>query len=190
MLVKTRRTCYSTHRSNIQGDFYCSHKPICKKNKSPQLYAEMLIEGKPANMQLDKGAGSNIISKTAVRASQLITTNTILVMYNRQLVYPLRRCTLTLTNPKGTSRSHKETFEVVEQDWTPLLGCDTVERMNLITVNYGNFKHLHTAGDYTTSVAFNESLGEIDGEINLCVDPEINQSRNNPAGYRYRSKVK
>lgn len=150
------------------------------KNKSPPLYAEMLINGKPAKMQLDTGAGPNVVSKTAVGTSQLTATSTILVMYNRQLVYPLGRCTLTLTNPKNPSRSHEEVFEVVEQDWVPLLGRNTVEKMNLITVNYENFKHVHTANDYSTSVAFNESLGEIDGEIHLCVDPDIKPRQEQP----------
>ena len=62
---------------------------------------------------------------------------------------------------------------VVEQEWVPLLGRETVKKMNFITVNYMNFKHVHTTEEFSMSVAFNETLEKIDGEIHLCVDPEI-----------------
>ena len=163
-------------------------------NKSPPLYAEMLIDGKAAKMQLDTGAGPNVISKKMIETSQITPTNTILVMYNKQLVYPLGQCTLTLNNPKDPSKDHKETFVVVEQEWVPLLGRETVKKMNFITVNYMNFKHVHTTGEFSMSVAFNETLEKIDGEIHLCVDPEIKlrqeQSRRVPVAIQKEVKDK
>ena len=81
---------------------------------------------------------------------------------------------------------------VVEQEWVPLLGRETVKKMNFITVNYMNFKHVHTTGEFSMSVAFNETLEKIDGEIHLCVDPEIKlrqeQSRRVPVAIQKEVK--
>lgn len=83
---------------------------------------------------------------------------------------------------------------VVEQEWVPLLGRETVKKMNFITVNYMNFKHVHTTGEFSMSVAFNETLEKIDGEIHLCVDPEIKlrqeQSRRVPVAIQKEVKDK
>lgn len=58
-------------------------------------------------------------------------------MYNQTVVTPKGQCTVPLTNLKN-GKHYKAAFMVLVQEYTPLLGSETIQDMELITVQFEN----------------------------------------------------
>ena len=139
------------------------------------LYTEMrLPDRKPLRMQIDSGATVNVKPAKHVGSAKLMHPDVQLRMYNKATVKPLGKCRLHLVNPVNNQRYQVE-FQVVEENLTPLLSRKAAERMNLITVNYANFKQLHVVGranceaitDEFKTVFEGASIGCLPGTVSL-----------------------
>lgn len=139
------------------------------------IYAEMELKGNPVKFQVDCGATVNVIPAKYVDQA-LEKSKSILYMYNESKLIPLGQCRLSLRNV-ATRKKYSVEFVVVKEDLTPLLSRKAAERMNLITVNYENFKQLHSVTPRTDNMlhkyssVFNDStLGDLPGKVSIVVD--------------------
>ena len=78
---------------------------------------------------------------TGVDINNVTSSSVELKMYNTSLK-PLGKCLLLLQNPANWKKTTVE-FQVVEEDFIPLLSRRSAEGMGLVTVNYSNFMQLH-----------------------------------------------
>ena len=140
------------------------------------IYAEMTVKnGKRIKFQVDSGATVNVIPVKLVDTRvKLEHSDTRLTMYNKSKIQPVGKCTLILHNSATSQKYHVE-FQVVEQDLQPLISRETAERMQLITVNYDNFKQLHSVTQKSSDVlenygmVFNGNLGRLPGTVNVKI---------------------
>ena len=107
------------------------------------LYTEMMLPNKTAiKLQIDSGATVNVISAKHVDINNVTSSGVKLKMYNNTSLKPLGKCLLLLQNP-ANGKKHCVEFQVVEEDFIPLLSRRAAEGMGLMTVNYNNFRQLH-----------------------------------------------
>ncbi len=168
---KSDQSVYSSDESDV-----ACVTDICTVDQGTgPLYAEMSVENmkQHVSFQIDCGATVNVIHTGLIGDIKLKPTKTVLRMYNKSLIYPLGKCRINLINPV-TSRLYRQTFQVVEQPLVPLLSRAAAENMNLITVNYDNFKQVHSLADTITgtfkSVFEETTLGTLPGNVHLIVD--------------------
>ena len=110
-------------------------------NKQPEKVnkAEIITKGETVVCQIDSGASVKIIPPRHIKNSVLEKSKTKLHMFNGTVIRPKGKTQLMLKNPKN-GKKFKAEFVVVEEDFTPLLGKVTSEKMGLITVHYENFE--------------------------------------------------
>ena len=170
-----------------------------------EIYAEMLIDNKKVNFQIDCGASINIIPAKHAGHEIKWTTKT-LQMWNGSQVKPIGTARIILCNPK-TRKKYSVEFVVVESDLTPLIGTRAAQEMELITVNDENFimtsppprrNELQvrqiTAEELIKqcSDVFDRPLGTLPGEVHLEVDnsvkPVITPTRRVPKALKDKLK--
>ena len=151
------------------------------------IYAEMLIDSKKVNFQIDCGASINIITAKHAQGHEIKATTKTLRMWNGSQVKPMGSARIILRNPK--TRKYSVEFIVVESDLTPLIGAKAAQEMELITVNDENFIMIlpppraneSQVKQITTeellkqySDVFDHPLGTLPGEVHLEVDSSRN----------------
>ena len=167
-----------------------------------EIYAEMLIDSKKVNFQIDCGASINIITAKHAQGHEIKATTKTLRMWNGSQVKPIGSARIILRNPK-TRKKYSVEFIVVESDLTPLIGARAAQEMELITVNDENFimtspppranepqvKQI-TAEELIKqySDVFDRPLGTLPGEVHLEVDssakPVITPTRRVPTALK------
>ena len=167
-----------------------------------EIYAEMLIDSKKVNFQIDCGASINIITAKHAQGHEIKATTKTLRMWNGSQVKPIGSARIILRNPK-TRKKYSVEFIVVESDLTPLIGAKAAQEMELITVNDENFimtlpppranepqvKQI-TAEELIKqySDVFDRPLGTLPGEVHLEVDssakPVITPTRRVPTALK------
>ena len=103
-----------------------------------EIYAQMLIDSKKVNFQIDCGASINIITAKHTQGHEIKATTKTLRMWNGSQVKPMGSARFILRNPK-TRKKYFVEFIVVESDLTPPIGAKAAKEMELITVNDENF---------------------------------------------------
>ena len=163
------------YEDSDESDIACLTDICAIDQVTGPLYAEMFVKNtkRSVTFQIDCGATVNVIHKGLIGDVKLKPTKTVLRMYNKTLIYPLGKCKITLNNP-STSQQYCQTFQVVEQELVPILSRASAENMSLITVNYKNFKQVHSVTDSITgsfkSVFDEKSLGTLPGNVHLMVE--------------------
>ena len=119
--------------------------------------------------KLDSGAQCNVLPKSLydkISSESLDSTTVKLESYSKTFIRPIGQCSLTGEN---RGKKHRLCFQVVNGDYTPLLGRVTCEEMGLIQrVNYVNIETLMK--DYADVYS---GLGCLPGEYHITVDPDI-----------------
>ena len=112
-------------------------------NEQPEkvIKPEMIIKGETVVCQIDSGASVNLIPLRHIKSSVLEKRKTKLHIYNDTVIRPKGKTQLMLKNPKNVKKFKAE-FVVVEEDFTPLLGKVTSEKMGLIIAHYENFERV------------------------------------------------
>ena len=105
-----------------------------------------------------------------------MSTSVKLKMYNNTSLRPLGKCLLLPENP-ANGRKHCVEFQVVQEDFIPLLSRRAAEGNGLITVNYSNFRQLHAVTtkcealtEEFKSVFDTKTLGCLNGPVTLRTD--------------------
>ena len=169
----------SSHTDDYEDDCILSVETDAMHSMSTHptgpIYTEMLLpDRKSLRMQIDSGSTVNLMPTKHVSSAKLMHSDIQLRMYNKSTVKPLGKCRLHLVNPIN-NRKYEVEFQVVEEDLTLLLSRKAAERMNLITVNYANFKQLHVVGrancdaitDELKTVFEGASIGCLPGTVSL-----------------------
>jgi hypothetical protein len=112
---------------------------------------------------LDSAAEVNTIAERHVKENQIQPTKQKLIMWNGSSMKPIGEATLQVTNPKD-GRSLNVRFTVVGNNYTCLLGVDTIQQMGFVTINRSVF----------VSSVKEEPLPGLGGlgEARLCVRPD------------------
>ena len=157
---------------------------VHNKEARKELYAKLLVQGKPVTFLLDTGASTSVLPEKFVNIPrQNLGPSQVLEMWNGAPVESRGTTKLPVTNPVGHAQ-HKVNFHAVAGNHKPLLGLTVVLRMNLVTVNLDNFKRVlaitskpkrTTTTDFLRQyeTVFSDSLGTLAGEAHLSVDTSI-----------------
>lgn len=144
-------------------------------NKSKQVYAEMLVNGKPVRFQLDCGAAVNVLPAKYIGNGKIKPYTNKLVMWNGTKVQPAG---VSRLNPK-TGKNYSVEFIIVNEHFTPLLGVRATEQMELLSINRDNFKVVNSVNqsnknDIVSKYAdvFDGTLGKLEGKVHLHVNPD------------------
>ena len=159
------------------------------------VFAKMHINNKTIKFQIDCGASANVLPLKFAKDVELTPCTKTLVMWNGTKVKPLGSCTLLVINPKNDVK-YQVKFLVVEENWTPLLGLNAVEKMKLLTVHSENFVNVveKCDNDPVTKYpdVFDENLGTLPGKVHLQVDatckPVVLPARKIPVAVREKLK--
>ena len=103
-----------------------------------EICAEMLIDGKPVQFQVDCGASINIIPEELIENQEVSPTTKTLIMWNKTEVKPKGTVRIIMKNPKTRKRFSLE-FIVVRECLTALIGAKAAQQMKLITIHRDNF---------------------------------------------------
>ena len=161
------------------------------------------MENKKVAFQLDTGASINILPANYFkRKLNLTPTKTGLRVWNQTTMLSLRKSVIELQNPKNMEKCKVEFVIVPEnKNLVPLLGCNAIQKMNLITVNVDNFRGISgpvinvVSQQLTEEILkehieiFDGSLGRLPGnkihlEIEKDAQPSITPTRSIPIPIR------
>lgn len=132
--------------------------------KKGRITALMRVNDFDVRFQLDSGADVNIISTKFVKKHQIRPTQQNLTMWNGSTMRPLGEAVLDVINPK-TLQCTPVRFTVVDDNFTCLLGVDSIQELGLITVNTQIF-----VGKVSSSES-NPGLGDL-GLAKLTLKPD------------------
>ena len=137
--AKCRTKVHSLEQTN------CDSEPVVPSNstqmmmgsmsytKKGRVTALMHVNGYDVRFQLDSEADVNIICAKFVKKNKIYS----LTMWNGSTMKPLGEAVLNVSNPKAIT-STPVRFMVVDNNFTCLLGVDTIQELGLITVNTHN----------------------------------------------------
>ena len=145
--------------------------------KERAVFAKMLVRQYPVKFQIDCGVILPVkyAEVKYAEGEELTPCSQTLVMWNGTKVKPVGTCALPVVNPKNNDK-FKVRFLIVEEDLTPLLRLNAMEKMKLLTVHKENFVNVveNTNDDRTVKYAdgFGKDLGTLPGKVHLEVDPD------------------
>lgn len=132
----------SDYTSESDCEYVLTVQEVHSVNKKKKITAQMIVNGKTVQFQLDCGSSVNILPETLYMQlckdhEDLTETNMTLVMYNKTETKPLGKRRLTLRNPRNKKRYSIEFVWGTELNL--ILGVSAIQAMKLITVNEENF---------------------------------------------------
>ena len=201
---------YDRENDSSSGSDYGQVDSVTIKEKinavsQETIKAEMMVKGKPIVFQLDSGASVNILNQKHVMGKTLEHSNKTCVMWNGAEVKPLGECRVKMINPK-IGQKYAVKFDIVKEDFDPLLGTNAIQKMALITVNNEKFKMVAKVfqvdefiSQHSDSIinefkdVFKDELGRLPGEVHLEVDsgvtPNVAAARRIPVALKDKLKV-
>ena len=127
-------------------------------------------------LQIDSGATVHVISAKHVDINNVTSAGYKLKLYNNTSLRLLGKFLLFLETP-ANGRKHCVEFQVVQEDFIPLLSRRAAEGMGLITATFSNFRQLHAATtkceaptEEFKSVYDTKTLGRLNGSVTLRTD--------------------
>jgi hypothetical protein len=152
---------------------------VWKEEFDQKLPQKMVVNNCEIKFQIDTGAVINTIQLKFVRRAQRLKKYTKLKMYNKSTSTSLGEANLEVTNPL----THEKTtvnFVIVPNEFDCLLGLETVQNLNLVTINSENF-----IGKVETDLG---DLGVVSLHVDLDKTPRALPSRKIP--FAIKDKVK
>ncbi|GFR96381.1 retrovirus-related Pol polyprotein from transposon 17.6 [Elysia marginata] len=105
---------------------------------SPRSTALLSVIGQEVRFQLDTAADVNTICQKYVRRDQVQPSSQRLIMWNGTKMIPKGETVLQVFNPK-IATTHDVRFTVVQNQFTCLLGLETVKGLKFVTINDDKF---------------------------------------------------
>ena len=172
-----------------------------------EIYAEMILGGRPVRFHIDCGATVNVLPAKYVESKEIKSTKKVLQMWNKSELKPEGVTRVTIRNPKNNKKYSVE-FVVVKEELTPLLGAKASQHMGLLEIHPENFRQVakvkmpqgsETARAKTADQLIKEyhdvfegDLGTLPGtqrlELDPSVTPTISPSRRVPLALKPRLK--
>jgi hypothetical protein len=129
------------------------------------IYCDMLVNGQNVRLQVDCGATVNVLPKKYCEGQDIRPESVNLRMWNGSTLQALGKCKIKTINPK-TGTKYKVDYVVVDDDLRPLLSRNAAEKMDLITINYQNFKtDVPTVSVVKGTSIFEDFASVFDGEL-------------------------
>lgn len=154
--------------------------------KSKRVYSNLYVNERKVRFLLDCGSTVNLLPRSIVTAMglvQLRPSRATLRMYNSTELHTVGMITATVRHPR-TGDQFNIDFYVTERE-QPILGIDACQRLNMLRIVEENICEMHdSALSSTASLTsadifsrytdlFDGSLGCIEGEVHLEVDPNV-----------------
>ena len=154
-----------------------SSELIAAFSDSPEIHAEMIVDGKPETFQSDSGASTTVIPARYVHGEILPALDKLKMWKNQFVITSPGKCRMRLRNPVNQNNYSVE-FIVVTKDLMPLLGKRAAEQMNIMVVHYDNMKPVYKVKTVSSIViqyedVFNGELGTLPGTVHFTVDPTV-----------------
>ena len=156
-----------------------------------EIYAEMILGGRPVRFHIDCGATVNVLPAKYVESKEIKSTKKVLQMWNKSELKPEGVTRVTIRNPKNNKKYSVE-FVVVKEELSPLLGAKASQHMGLLEIHPENFRQVanvkmpqgsETARAKTADQLIKEyhdvfegDLGTLPGTQRLEVDPSVTPS--------------
>lgn len=142
-----------------------------------KIFAKFELGRTMVEFQLDSGATCNCLSSTIAeqafgKAVKFIPTSTVLRAIDNKPVPTVGILHADIMNCK-THKCYPVDFYVTKQNIQPVLGLETCEKLELLSVNEENIAVVH---DKTLLAEFSdifEGYGKLSGELHLQVDPDV-----------------
>jgi hypothetical protein len=154
------------------------------------VFARLQVDNKAVKFQIDCGASANVLPLKFAKDVELTPCTKTLVMWNGTKVKPLGCCTLPVINPKNDGK-YQVKFLVVEQNWTPLLGLNAVEKMKLLTVPNENFVNVVEKYDEDPVIKYPDVFdepGKVHPQVDANCKPVVLPARKIPVAIREKFK--
>ena len=157
----SKRVDQVEHEQVESEEEYEDVRKVVKVDRVGQsIIAKMLLGGSRERQQevpfeVDCGASCDILPQHYLTSIQhkIETTKTVLKMYDGNLVTPIGKTTLKVTNPRTNSK-YLVGFEIVSDGkYVPILGRKSSEKMGLIEVKYDNMHVSSIKQDTTAATA-------------------------------------
>lgn len=175
-----------------QSVLTCESVDVADGSRPKKLFVHLQICGHELRFQIDCGATVNVLSVNDycnicgdAKLQKLRPALTKLVMYNKSETVPLGKVKLPIFNPK-TGLSYGLDFMIVKESCAPLLGCPSIQEMNLITVNYENILGVNPETkefERFSKMSWNDikheytdvftGLGKFQGKLKLEIDESV-----------------
>ena len=113
-----------------------------KTDYKSKIFAHKKLAGALVKMQVDSGASCNVLSQKLLLEDYIIDrADAKLTTYSKARLNVLGVTKVQLRNPKNQKKLCVE-FVVIKEDYTPLLGSISVQKMGLITVKQENILNI------------------------------------------------
>ncbi|KAF8562677.1 hypothetical protein P879_12071, partial [Paragonimus westermani] len=166
--------CNSTSIDSNRSSYSPTISAVKMEEKHPGVRsAEIELDGKKINFQLDSGAGVSLVPRSCIPTVPLSATNLTLRMWNWTAVKLAGKFTATLRNPANGKQIQQVIF-VVEEDFLSLLGVEAIEALDLVTfhcINAITTELSHICKKYQG--VFDGSLGSFPDICKLSIDPTV-----------------
>ena len=107
-------------------------------NPSNKILATMKIGGKSVRMLIDSAASCNVLPiKYLPKGTVVEKSSHTLKMYSKSPMSAVGQAKIPLVNPKNR-KSYLIDFTIVDGNFAPLLGLETVQKMKLLVVQTQN----------------------------------------------------
>lgn len=162
---------------------------VLSQKMPKEIYANMLIQGKPDKFHVDCGATVNIWPAKYLENADIKLTERVLQMWNKTELKPEGTCHLTIRNPKNNHKYSIEFMIVRDRNLMPLLRAKVIQHMVLADIHKETFeqvystkvrKNVETPTSNTAKeliIEYNDvftgELGTLAGEQHLEVDPAV-----------------
>ena len=160
-----------------------------------RIFAHLVLNKINVKFQLDSGATVNVLPlhlyRNIFNDPKLMhqeKTQTTLVMFNKSKMKVFGKIKTMTINPKNQMK-HAVEFLVVDLDYKPLLGFETIQRFELMRVNAENVMSVRSHPGFcpksflkldvltkvevpTDWISSMVAVQKKDGSVRLCIDPK------------------
>ena len=149
-----------------------------------KIFAHMEIDGGLVKMQVDSGASCNVLPRKFLPKETVVDkTDVKLTTYSKANLKVLGIAKVSLRNPKN-HKKYRVQFVIIDDDYTPLLGSTSAQKMGLITVQHENILNLNetvvktgnqglTMDEISAYSYIFKGLGCMEGALHLEVDKSV-----------------
>ena len=161
-------------------------------NLKKKIFVRLSIKDRLISFQLDSGATVNILPELLAREAlgrkfKLRTADAALSLYDKSVLETVGMITAVVINPKRDEEFEVD-FYVTKKSHVTILGAETCQTMNLLTVNYENVLSLEKKDSNRTEPLslkeVNETFsdlftgyGKLEGQLHLKTDPSVEPVR-------------
>ena len=156
-------------------------------DKPKQIKCKMNVDEHLVCFQIDSGSSVNMLPRRYVKEEDILPSNKMLKVWNKENYKPIGECRKIIKNPKN-SRKYNVKFEVCDNEYMPIIGLSASQQMKLIEIKSDNFVQINMIDIKKHEEVFNDEIGTFEGEHSFRVKkgakPTIMPNRRVPIAMR------